>query len=143
MRVLSYSIAALIAVSLAGCGFLRDITAPTSTPTQEFHRRSEPQRPLVYGDVTGVPTDTLVTIHIKNPAGRESGALTMRGSGIWQAVVTDASGLDYNITAEADGYGSDPISYTIHLEGQMAYLVENGRVTDREAVDLDFDFKPR
>jgi len=143
MRTLLLLVATLVIVTQAGCGFLRDITAPTSTPTQVFHRQPEPQRPLVYGDVTGVPTDTLIIIHIQTPAGWEAVTESMMGSGVWQVVVTAASGLDYIITAEAEGYGSDPISYTIHLEGPMAYLVANGHVTDREAVDLDFDFKPR
>jgi hypothetical protein len=143
MRTLLFLVATLVLVTQAGCGFLRDVTAPTLTPTEEFHKQPEPQRPLAYGEVTGVPTDTLVIIHIQTPAGWESVRMTQRGSGLWQAVVTAASGLDYIITAEAEGYGSDPISYTIHLEGQMVYLVDDGHVTDQEAVDLDFDFKPR
>ena len=65
------------------------------------------------------------------------------GNGTWQAVVTDASGLDYIITAEAEGYVSAPISYTIHLEGLSAYLVENEQVTDQEASHLDFRFAPK
>jgi hypothetical protein len=95
------------------------------------------------GDVTGIPADVLITIHVKSVSGREAGAATMKGSGIWQAVVTDASGLDYIITADAEGLVSDPISYTIHLDGQTAYLVVDGHVTDQEAIDLDFDFKPK
>ena len=65
------------------------------------------------------------------------------GDGTWQAVVTDASGVDHIITAEAEGYASSPISYTIHLEGLSAYLVENGQVTDQEASHLDFHFEPK
>jgi len=141
MRILLLSVASLIIVSLAGCGFLRDITAPTPTPTPGFRKQPEPQRPLVWGEVSGVRTDMLITVHIKSIAGREAHAVTRRGSGIWQAVVTDASGLDYIITAEAEGYISEPISYTIHLEGEIAYLVENGSVSDKEAVGLDFRFE--
>jgi hypothetical protein len=65
------------------------------------------------------------------------------GNGIWQAVVTDASGVDYTVTAEAEGYVSAPISYTIHLEGLEAFLVENGQITDQEALHLDFHFEPK
>jgi len=65
------------------------------------------------------------------------------GNGSWQAVVTDASGVDYIITAEADRYVSAPISYTIHLEGLAASLVENGQLTDQEASHLDFHFEPK
>ncbi len=65
------------------------------------------------------------------------------GDGTWQAVVTGASGVDYIITADAEGYVSAPSSYTIHLEGLSAYLVENGQVTDQEASHLDFRFEPK
>jgi hypothetical protein len=65
------------------------------------------------------------------------------GNGTWQAVVTDASGVDYIVTAEAEGYAIAPISYTIHLEALEAFLIENGQVTDQEASHLDFRFEPK
>jgi hypothetical protein len=52
-------------------------------------------------------------------------------------------GVDYIVTADADGYVSAPVSYTIHLEGLAAYLVENGQLTDQEASHLDFHFEPK
>jgi len=57
--------------------------------------------------------------------------------------VTEASGLDYIVTAEAEGYISQPISYTIHISGDTAYVVRDGQVTDEEAVHLDFLFVPK
>lgn len=86
---------------------------------------------------------TLVSIHVRTFAGWEALTETMMGNGTWQAVVTDASGVDYIVTADADGYVSTPISYTIHLEGLAAYLVENGQLTDQEASHLDFHFLPK
>ncbi len=112
-----------------------DISAPRMKP--------EPQRPLVSGEISGVSESTLVTFHIRTLAGREALTGTMMGNGTWQTVVTDASGVDYIITAEAEGYVSAPISYTIHLEGLSAYLVENGQVTGQEASHLDFHFEPK
>jgi hypothetical protein len=137
------SLVILIIVALSGCGTLPDITPATSTPTQPFRKQPEPQRPLVSGEISGVSEDTLVTFHVRTPTGREALTGTMMGNGIWQAVVTDASGVDYSVTAEAEGYVSAPVSYTIHLEGLTAYLVENGQVTDREASNLDFHFEPK
>jgi hypothetical protein len=57
--------------------------------------------------------------------------------------VTEASGLDYIVTAEAEGYISQPISYTIHISGDTAYVVREGQVTNEEAVHLDFHFIPK
>jgi len=57
--------------------------------------------------------------------------------------VTEAGGLDYIVTTEVEGYISQPISYTIHISGETAYVVRNGRVTNEEAVHLDFHFVPK
>jgi len=54
--------------------------------------------------------------------------------------VHKAGGFDYIVTAEAEGYISQPISYTIHINGDTAYVVRDGQVTDEEAVHLDFHF---
>ena len=115
----------------------------TSTPTQPFRKQPEPQRPLVSGNVSGVSEETLVTIHVKTLAGWEARTGTMMGNGIWESVVTDAAGVDFIVTADAEEYVTTPISYTIHLEGLTAYLVENGKITDQEASHLDFHFEPR
>ena len=61
----------------------------------------------------------------------------------WQAIVHKAGGFDYIVTAEAGGYISQPISYTIHTNGDIAYVVRDGQVTDEEAVHLDFHFVPK
>jgi len=65
------------------------------------------------------------------------------GSGKWETVVTDGSGVDYIVTAEALDFISTPISYSIHLEDIKVYLLENGVITDKEAVNLDFHFKSK
>jgi hypothetical protein len=119
---------ALLAI-IAGC-----CTSPSKQP--------EPQRPRIGGQFSGLPDDALVTIHICTPSGWEAVWGTRRGNGPWESVVTDASGVDYVVTAEAEGYVTDPISYTIHLSGTTAYVVEDGQITSNEALYLDFDFKP-
>lgn len=110
-----------------------DVSAPPKQP--------EPQRPLIAGEFSGLPDDTLVTIYVRTPSGQEAVWGTQRGSGSWETVVTDASGRDYVVTAEAEGYASQPISYTIHLSGTTAYVVEDSQITT-EALHLDFHFEP-
>ena len=137
------SIITLLIITLSSCNILPVVTPTTPTPTQGFRKQPEPQQPLVSGDVSGVSEGTLVSIHVRTFAGWESHTVNRMGDGTWQAVVTDASGVDYIITAEADRYVSAPISYTIHLEGLAASLVENGQLTDQEASHLDFHFEPK
>ncbi len=115
--------------------------APTSKPVPTFpSKQPEPQRPLIGGKVLGLSDDTLLTIHVNTPEGREALYHTQRGNGHWEIVVTNASGVDYVITAEADGYDSSPFSYTIHLSDTIAYVVEAGQITQNKALHLDFQF---
>lgn len=117
---------------------------PGPTVTSEIPRKQpEPSRPLVRGEISGLPDSTLVTIHIRTPQGREVYTIGGPSPGPWEAVVTEASGLDYIVTAEAEGYISQPISYTIHISGNIAYIVRDGQVTDEEAIHLDFHFTPK
>ncbi|MGA9398035.1 MAG: hypothetical protein WBV22_07230, partial [Anaerolineaceae bacterium] len=74
------------------------------------------------------------------PEGREAIYYTQKGNGHWEIVVTNASGVDYVITAESTGYKSNPVSYTIHLSDTTAYVVESGQITQNEALHLDFQF---
>jgi len=64
------------------------------------------------------------------------------GAGSWKVVITEAGGVDYVVTAEAERYISQPISYTIHISGDTAYVVYDSEVTDEEALHLDFHFMP-
>ena len=60
-----------------------------------------------------------------------------------KAIVHKAGGFDYIVTAEAEGYISQPISYTIHISDDTVYVVRDGQVTDEEAIHLDFHFVPK
>lgn len=131
----------LLAVAIAGCKINPTVLPPTDTPTIS-PKQPEPKRPLIEGEISGVLDNTLVTIHVQTPEGWESLWGTRQGNGPWEAVVTNASGMNYVVTAEAEGFISTPNSYTIHLEGMTAYLVEDGQITSREAVHLDFHFNP-
>jgi len=120
------------------------IPSPRPIVTPEIpQKQPEPSRPLVKGEILGLPDGTIVTIHIRTPKGREAYTVGGPSPGPWEAVVTEASGLDYIVTAEAEGYISEPVSYTIHISGDTAYVVRDGQVTDEEAIHLDFHFVPK
>ncbi len=139
MRKYLFWIAALL-LALASCT-TKPLPGPTTT-SEAPPKQPEPSRPLIKGGISGLPDGTAVTIQICTPGGR--GAYTVEGPspGPWEAVVTDASGLDYVVTAETRGYASQPVSYTIRLSGDIAYVMRDGQVTDEEAVHLDFHFVP-
>lgn len=115
--------------------------SPTATPTSPL-KQPEPQRPLIGGQISGILNGALVTIRVHTPSGWEARTITRLGSGAWESVVTEASGVDYVVIAEAESYASNPISYTIHLSGTAAYVVREGQVTTQEASNLDFQFVP-
>jgi len=104
-------------------------------------KQPEPQRPLFQGMISGLSDDVLVTIRISDAfSGREVNRGTRPGNGLWEAVVT-STGVDYIVTAEAEGYISSPLSYTVHISDDIAYVVE-GQATTNEALHLDFHFEP-
>jgi len=102
-----------------------------------------PDRPLIGGQVLDLPNDVAVTIRVYTLAGREVRRIEQMGPGSWQVVITKTGGVDYVITAEAEGYVSQPDSYTVHIRGDTAYVVHDGQVTDEEATHLDFHFIPK
>lgn len=133
----------LLAAITGGCAAISTAT-PTPMPTPPLttpQKQPEPQHPLVQGEITGLPDDVLATIYVRLPSGRVI-LWGERGNGHWEFVVTASGEVDRVVTAEAEGFISSPISYTIRLSGTTAYVVEEGQVTTREAVHLDFHFEP-
>ncbi len=57
-----------------------------------------------------------------------------------RVVLPENQGVTYIVTAEAEGYVSYPISYTIQLSGTNFYLVENGQATSKQIINLKFQF---
>jgi len=119
----------LLAIAVAGCS----CASPQKQP--------EPSRPLIGGQISGLPDDVLATIYVRLPSGRVV-LWGERGNGPWEFVVTAAGGEDKVVTAEAEGYASEPASYAIHLSDTTAYIIENGQITTNEALHLDFHFEP-
>ncbi|HOT91075.1 MAG TPA: hypothetical protein PLN71_05780 [Anaerolineae bacterium] len=111
------------------------VSCTTSTNKQPI-----PDRPLIGGQILDLPNDVAVTIRVHTLTEREVRRREQLGPGSWEVVITEAGGVDYVVTAEAGGYISQPISYTIHISGDTAYVVCDGEVTDEEALHLDFDF---
>jgi len=136
MRMYISVILALLAILSTSC-----VTGLSVTPTIP-PKQPEPRQPLVEGQLSGLPDNVPVTIHVRTLVGQEVLWGKQQGSGSWEAVVTEAGGVDYTVTAEAAGFISEPISYTIHLSGTTAYLVREGQVTTQEASNLDFQFVP-
>jgi len=144
MRACALVMMILLAWIVIGCTTVPPLLPPEPTATAIIPpKQPEPSRPRVGGEISGVPDGTLVTVHVRTPGGWE--ARTVKGPfpGLWESVVTEASGLDYIVTAEAEGYVSQPISYTIHISGDTAYVVRDGQVTNEEALHLDFHFVPK
>lgn len=113
---------------------LIDISSPPKQP--------EPNKPEIRGKISGLPEGAFLTIHIHTLDDREIATIRGQNQKTWEAVITDRTALDYRVSAKADGYISKPISYTINLQGDCAYLVLGGQVTNEEAIHLDFHFEP-
>lgn len=114
------------------------VSCTTSTTKQPI-----PDRPFIGGQISGLPDDVAVAIRVHALAGLEVGRREQPGPGAWKVVITKAGGVDYVVTAEAEGYISQPISYTVHIIDDTAYVVRSGQVTDEEAIHLDFHFVPK
>lgn len=139
MRKLYIIITILFITSImTGCTKAPTITQ-TITPTH-FQKQPIPQRPLIRGEFSGLADNTLVTLHIRTTAGEEIQWGTRRGNGPWESVIPNNPDVDYIVTAEADAYQSTPISYSIHVDGTTAFLIEDEQVTFTEAQHLDFHF---
>lgn len=145
-----------IAIMVASCSTV-DTVEPTKTPvttpgvapavtasvTPEIPaKQPEPDQPLIKGLISGLPDGVLVFLYIKTPSGRVRSHGTSPGNGTWEAVLANSSGEEYVVTAEAEGFTSNPISHTIQISGETAYVVEKGRTTTQEALHLDFHFTP-
>ncbi|BCX03850.1 MAG: hypothetical protein KatS3mg053_1788 [Candidatus Roseilinea sp.] len=144
MRTCAIVIMILLPWMVTGCTTVPPSLSPEPTVTAIIPpKQPEPSRPRVGGEVSGVPDGTLVTIHIRTLEGWETRTVKGPFPGRWESIVTIASGTDYVITAEAEGYVSQPVSYTIHISDDTAYVVRDGQVTDEEAIHLDFHFLPK
>jgi len=116
--------------------------SPSPTPVI-FQRQPEPQEPFIWGFISYVPDGLLVSGHIITPDGWESATIYREGSGNWDTLITNVSGVDYIVTADAPVYASQPIIYIVQLGDMKVLLVEDGQITGKEASNLDFYFEQK
>lgn len=137
------TVALLSIILLVGCTISPTATStPALTPTRLNPTKApEPNRPIVRGWISGLPDDERATIYVRTLPNRVQ-TWGRRGNGPWEFTVGTPGGLDKIVTAEAERYASHPISYTIHLSGTTAYVVEDDQITSNEALHLNFHFKP-
>ncbi len=74
------------------------------------------------------------------PSGQEVSWGSRMGNGDWISVITPASDRNLVVSARVEGYEVTPALYQIQVVGDKAFVVEDGQVTDREALDWNFHF---
>ena len=106
-------------------------------------KQGVPITPLVSGTISGLlNSDDLATVHAYTVTGWEKMYFTREGNGPWEAIITNPDESEYyTITAEAEGYTTQPASYKIKIEGETAYVVKNNEIGE-EALHIDFQFSP-
>ena len=129
MRIYHFMLLAILAALTVSCASL---AVPTKQPI--------PVRPSIGGEISGLPDNVTVTIRVRTLGGQEVLWGKQPGTGSWKVAITKAGGVDYAVTAEAEKYVSQPVSYIIHISDDTAYLVRDGQVSNEEAIHLDFHF---
>jgi len=129
----------VVATSIPTSTTIHSLVVPTS---QQEPVRPEPQEPHIFVSFTGLDDSNLVRIYFRTLSGETPLTGSHPGNGELRVVLPDRQGIIYGVTAEAKGYVSDPISYTIQLNGEIFYIVENGQVTSNEPSVLKFQFTP-
>lgn len=116
---------------------------PTITPTAtNVNATKQPILPgiPIKGQLSGLSADVKATISIYLlSTSNQPTVWARRGNGDWELTVSP-NYQTYQVIAEAEGYVVTPISYMIQLDNMKAFIVENGQVTDKEAIHLDFSF---
>ena len=93
------------------------------------------------GRMTGLSDNTIITFRITTLDGDEILWGTRPGEGPWEAILSNArDDEDYIVSVAANGYESEPVSYTIHIDELTAYVIEDGEITNQEAEHIDFHF---
>jgi hypothetical protein len=132
-------LAALVLLLL--CGGVGCKSSTSDSPSQKApDKQPEPQTPLVQGTISGIAEDDVVYFEFVTLSGQEASRGSRMGNGDWMSVITPASDRDLLVSAQVEGYEVTPAQYQIQAIGDKAFVVEDGQVTDREALDLDFHF---
>ena len=103
-------------------------------------KQAPPTKPLVGGAFSGLLNSDVATLHVYTETGWEQ-IWARRNNGPWEVAITSVQSEFYTITAEAKGYTTQPASYKIKIEGEIAYVVKNNEIGE-EALHIDFQFIP-
>jgi hypothetical protein len=125
---------------ITGClGTPTPTISPAATNVNATKQPILPGIPIK-GQLSGLSADKKATISIYLLSTSNQPAVwARRGNGDWELTVSP-NYQTYQIMAEAEGYVVVPIRYTIQLDNMKAFIIENGHLTDKEAVHLDFSF---
>jgi hypothetical protein len=142
------AIKAIVKASLLGalvllllCGGVGCKSSTSDSPSQKApDKQPEPQSPLAQGTISGIADDEIVHFLFTTPSGQEIGWGSRQGNGDWHWVCGTDSEENLVVSAWVEGYEVTPAQYQIQVVGDKAFVVEDGQVTDREALDLDFHF---
>lgn len=103
----------------------------------------EPASPSVNGSISGLLNDDRAAVRVCSQEDMADGSGGERTNGLWEMVITRNSiGIKYyTVTAEAEGYSSQPSHYSIATDCKTAYILRDDKIGE-EAADLDFKFIP-
>ncbi len=128
---------AMVAVTLMASGCNAPTPAPPTVTPWVLHVTKEPIPPGVQvgGAIFGLPPGTIASISAVSDKSTSGGG----GNQSWDLALSPL-GDRYVVTAQAEGYVSSPVSYTVRIVGDKAYVVEGGQTIDKQADHLDFTF---
>lgn len=135
----------LLMISLTSCNGIITRT-PTMTPITTVQQsepiRPEPQEPHIRVSFSGLDGSALGYLYVRTLGGHVAVWGSRPGDGEKRVVLPERQGIIYSVTAESEGYVSDPLNYTIQLNGDIFYMVKNGQATSEEISVLNFKFTP-
>jgi len=145
LRIVVLLFCVILTVSLGSCdGITTDtpIMTPKAATLQPEPHRPEPHEPQIVVSFSGLKDDTLARIFFRTPSGDEPLRGSHPGNGEMDVILPEQQGTKYIVIAEAEGYVSNPISYTIQISGTLVYPVENSQIASSEVLILEFQFEP-
>lgn len=136
----------MLVISLVNCDGITTVTPSETheTPTKQLDPllRLIPQEPHIFVSFSGLDKSVIGYFCFRTLSGQVPISGSNLGDGEMRVVLPDHQGEIYIVFAEAEGYVSHPISYTIQLSGKNYFLVENSQITSNEVSGLKFQFKP-
>jgi hypothetical protein len=145
LRIVALLFYVILTVSISSCdGITTDtpIGTPKAATLQPEPHRPEPQEPQIVVSFSGLNDDTLAKIFFRTLSGDEPLRGSHPGNGEMDVILPEKLGAKYIVAAEAEGYVSNPISYTIQISGTLVYMVEDNQIAPNEVLELEFQFEP-